>query len=403
MPSIEKRGTNSFRLIIESGYDSMGKRLKKSKTIRIDDEKLLKTTRKLQDYLDLELAKFKMEVEAGEYIAPDKMLFSNFVEEWKTKFVEKHLEGKTIDNYLLHVRKRINPHFGHLRMDKIKTLHIIDYLDKLAGAGNRMDGRDGALGSATIVYNYRVLRSIFSKAEEWKVIKENPMNGVKKPKEALSSELNVYSEAEVKELFEALQNENIRLRTLIALALTTGMRRGELIGLEWKHIDFENGIIEVKQSIPMYINGKPLIKAPKTASSVRKIALPHSIVEELKELQQHMRKERLKINDRWQGGEHNFVFCSWDGKPLAQNRPTKWWRELFDRHPQLKYIRFHDLRHTSATLLINQGVHAKIISNRLGHSKISTTMDTYGHVIQSADVAAAQKLDTLFQKTKKNA
>ncbi|NOU95639.1 tyrosine-type recombinase/integrase [Paenibacillus sp. LMG 31456] len=401
MASFRKRGKNSWQLVVELGFDEKGDRIQKTKTVRIEDEKLLKTTKRLNEYLEQEVIKFKIEVESGHYISPDKMSFESFVKEWKSKFVLRNLEAKTVENYLFHSQKRIVPYFGHLRINQIKTIQIINYLDSLQHPGSRADRKNGSLGSASVVYNYRVLRSIFSKAVEWKLIKDNPMIGITKPKD-VPKEIEVYDDHEVRELFKSLQQEPIQFRILITLALTTGLRRGELLGLEWRHIDIEKGIIEVRQSIPIFKDGQPLIKPPKNKSSTRKISLPLSLVNELIEYQDHMSREQDSIEDRIEVRYHSFLFCNTSGLPYYPKTIGDQWRSFHKRNPHLKYIRFHDLRHTSATLLINQGVHAKIISSRLGHSNISTTMNVYGHVIQSADQAAADTFDTYFNNNKKD-
>src|SRR5689334_15153640 len=123
MASIEKRGGNSWRLIVEIGYDANGKRLKRYKTIKIEDPAILKTKKRLKDHLQEELIKFKIEVEAGEYIAPEKMTFGIFVEEWEIKYAVKHLSEKTLYTYRSHLKNRILPTFGHMRLDQIKPLH----------------------------------------------------------------------------------------------------------------------------------------------------------------------------------------------------------------------------------------------------------------------------------------
>jgi integrase len=395
MASIEKRGPNSWRFVVEAGLGADGKRIKRTKTIKIEDESLLKTSRKLRDYLNDELVKFKVEVEAGEYIAPDKLSFESFVKVWLDKFVRKELEYTTQVNYEFHVTKRIMPYFGAMKIEKIRALHIIDYLDKLSDAG---------LGSASIVYNYRVLRSIFNKAVEWQVIKESPMRAVKKPKEKPTVELNVYDEEESLELFAALQGAHCQLRMLITLALTTGMRRGELLGLEWKHIDLVTGTISVKQSVPAYKNGEPVIKLPKNQSSIRPIAVAPSVLEDLKAFRKEWLVLKMQLLKKWKAKtDQEFLFMTSapgsEGKPIYPKRLSEWWREFHaERLPKLKYIRFHDFRHTSVTLLINQGVHAKIISERLGHSNIGTTMDKYGHVIRKADQAAANLFDKILER-----
>jgi integrase len=188
---------------------------------------------------------------------------------------------------------------------------------------------------------------------------------------------------------------------MISLALTTGLRRGELLGLDWKNVDLEKGTINVRQSLTFSHSGGYKVKEPKTRNSSRKVSLPVSLLPELKNFKIHCNKLRLETVDLWEGGEHFFLFTSWNGKPLNPYSIGTWWRR-FTKRNQFKYIRFHDLHHTSATLLLNKGVHAKIISSRLGHANIATTLNIYAHALQEADQAAADKLDTLFTSRKEN-
>ncbi|MDR6884323.1 site-specific integrase [Bacillus sp. 3255] len=400
MASIEKRGANSWRLVVEAGYDAKGKRLKKYKAIKVEDPGLLKSAKRLKEYLQDELTRFKIEVEAGEYIAPEKMTFEAFVREWENKYAVKHLAEKTFYTYQSNLKNRILPTFGHLRLDQIKPLHIVSFLDALSKEGARLGYRKGNLASGTIEINHRVLKNIFSRAVEWKLIKQNPVASIKKP--VVQHKENVpYDENEVEELLIALRKEPIHWRIVVTLALTTGLRRGELLGLEWHHINWDTGVISVLQSVSMSPAGIPHVKQPKTKNSIRKVALPRSMLEELKEYYTHKVEERNKIGDRWQGGDYSFVFCHPDGKAFHQERPYLWFRDFIKKN-NLRYIRFHDLRHTSATLLINQGVHAKIISERLGHGNIGTTMNIYGHALRTADQSAADKFDKFLINKQRN-
>ncbi|WP_409347058.1 site-specific integrase [Paenibacillus sp. MBLB4367] len=117
----------------------------------------------------------------------------------------------------------------------------------------------------------------------------------------------------------------------------------------------------------------------------------------LKEYKLHCNKERMKASELWEGGEYFFLFTAWNGKPISPFSVNNYWGRFIKRN-NLKYIRFHDLRHTSATLLLNQGVHAKIISSRLGHADITTTLNIYAHALQEADQAAADQFDSLFSQ-----
>ncbi|MGO4344536.1 tyrosine-type recombinase/integrase [Paenibacillus sp. MCAF9] len=394
MASIEKRGPNSWRLVVEVGYDAKGKRVKRYKPIKIEDQTLLKTKKRLSDYLNEELVKFKIEVEAGEFITPEKMTFIAFVKEWEVKYALKHLAERTLYTYKSNLKNKIVPIFGHLRIDQIKTLHIVSFIDSLAIDGARQGFRKGNLSSGTIEINHRILKNIFTRAVEWRVIKHSPVDGVKKPL-VKHKVIIPYDEIEVKKLLHVLQKEPIHWRVMVTLALTTGLRRGKLLGLEWKHIDWNTGVIDVVQSVSMSPAGIAHVKEPKTKNSKRKVSIPASMLEDMREYYIYKIKERDKIGDRWQGGNYFFMFCHPDGKAFHQERSYLWFRN-FIKNNKLRYIRFHDLRHTSATLLINQGVHAKIISERLGHGNITTTMNVYGHALRSADQSAADKFEAFL-------
>ncbi|NMM52034.1 site-specific integrase [Paenibacillus aquistagni] len=393
MANIQQRGPNSWFFTIYTGRGPDGKYGRKTKTLTITDQALLKTKKKLQDYIDDEYAKFRQEVQAGEYIAPEKMTFGDFIEDWREKYGVKHLGERTLYAYDSTINKHLLPVFGHMRLDQIKTIHIINYLDTLNKGGARKDKKEGSLSSGTIQYHHRVLKNVFTRAVEWKFIKNNPVSDVRKPK-VQYKEVVPYDEDEVSQLMLALQNEPFHWRMMITLALTTGLRRGELLGLEWKHVNWKTGIIEVVQSVTKSVDGLANLKEPKN-NKRRKVSLPSSILEEFKNYYTSRVRERDKIGDAWKGGDHFFVFSHPNGKAFNQERPYIWFKKFTQRNG-FRHIRFHDLRHTSATLLINQGVHAKIISERLGHSNITTTMNIYGHALQTADQMAAEKLNNLF-------
>lgn len=177
-----------------------------------------------------------------------------------------------------------------------------------------------------------------------------------------------------------------------------GLRRSECLGLEWTRVNIKEQTIDIKEVITKGRKGA-VIKEPKTKKSKRLISLPESVIKELAEYQLHWKKEKLKMGELWTEEKREWLFCNEYGNHFYPDTPTTWWRRFINR-VGIRYIRLHDLRHTSATLLINQGVHAKIISERLGHSDIRVTMNTYGHVLRHADQEAANKLDDLFSNKK---
>jgi integrase len=389
MANIQKRGENSFFFTVSLGKDADNKYKRRTKTITVEKKM---TPKQLKEYLEHEYLKFKQQVLAGEYITPDKMIFSDFFKEWEKKYADKELAETTLTNYLTHLKNYIIPKIGHIRIDQITPMHIISLLEDM----KRIKDPGRPLSNRTKQDTYLTLRNIFERAVEWQVITLNPLTKVKKPKilDEEAKEVNVYDEDEVITLLQAVQSEPFHWRIFLSLALIAGLRRSESLGLEWKNINLEEGILDIQQVITKGRNGA-VIKPPKTKTSKRLITLPSSLVEELKLYKVHCKNESDKMGDKWIETEREWLFFNENGTHFYPTTPTTWWRR-FTKRARVRFIRLHDLRHTSATLLINQGIHAKIISSRLGHSDIRVTMNTYGHALRSADRAAAEVFENIL-------
>jgi integrase len=253
MANIQARGTNSWFFTVSLGKGADGKYIRRTKTITIEDKALLNTKKKLQDYLDDEYAAFRQEALSGEYISPIKMTFGAFVDEWKEKYAIKHLGRATLETYLMHLNGRVIPKIGHLKLEDIKTMHLVDFMEEISNSA-RKDGKEGKLSAGTIHYIHRATRNVFSRAVDWKLIKSNPLDGVKKPK-IETQDLDVYTQQDTDQVFTLLMKEKDLWRILITLALTTGLRRGELLGLEWKHINLDACTIDVKQTLSFTKSG----------------------------------------------------------------------------------------------------------------------------------------------------
>jgi len=394
--SIEKRSDNTWRLTVDLGFKGDGTRDRHRRTVTINDKALLRTTKKLREYLDDELYKFRIEVESGEYIKPEKMLFRDFVEnEWKPKYGSKtdNLSPLAYKTYCAHIKTHILPVFGNKELSEIKTLHIVTFINDLSKPGARKDGKGDTLAPGTIQITHRVLKNILTRATEWQLIKSNPMVNVKKPK-AEQTEFEFYDEVEAKEVITALYQEPRRWRLFILGAMIGGCRRGELIGLEWSEVDFEQMAISINKSISLTEHSKAVEKGPKSKSSKRTIDMPEWY---MNELETHLReweieKKKAMLAGEWIGENRGYVFHAGYGKPLYYSYPTEWWKKFLKRH-KLKQIRLHDLRHSSATLLIEAGASMKAIQKRLGHAKHQTTADIYAHVTKKVSRDTAEKFD----------
>lgn len=387
MANIIKRGENSYRFVVSLPKNAKGEYPRKTITYVVTEKM---SPKKLEEHLEHEYLKFKQEVLSGNYIKPEKMLFSVFAEEWLKKFAEKELSSTTYANYESKLTTNILPVIGHVRMDEINTLMLQTLMDEL----KRKDDSSTELSFYTKFDVYRTLRSIFKYAVQWNVLVKNPLEGVNKPKNRNKKEVNAYDENEVATIFNALIEEPFKWRIFAMLAIVAGIRRGENLALEWSDIDFENSRIDIHKSI-VSADGKTEIKETKTDSSNRLVSLPQSVVDELRKYRVHWVQEKLMAKN-WTENEREWLFHQRNGTYVHPSSATHWWNK-FARKLDIRYIRLHDLRHTSASLLIAQGVHAKIISERLGHANIKITMDTYGHALRSADQAAADKFEILFQ------
>lgn len=380
--TIEKRGENSWRLTYINGINADGKQIRYRKTVKA------KSPREVEKLLALMIA----EIEQGQFINTKKLTFADFVTRWFKDYGENNLAPKTLHRYKQLFDSRILPALGHYKIEQIKPVHILEFYNTLINEGTRLDGRPGKISEQTVLYHHRVISAVLQDAVEWQVIPYNPAKRVKPPK-VKKTQGKYYDEEQTATLLHAVENEAFDYRVILVLAISTGLRRGELMGLEWSDIDFEKLTLTVRQ-VSQYIPGKGIFtKEPKNETSKRTVSLPLSVVSLVKDYRKEWAENRLKIADLWQGSDRLFV--TWDGNPMHPDTVSKWFPKFLKKH-HLPSIPFHGLRHTAATLLIKEGLHAKTISSRLGHSNINTTMNIYGHALKSADKEAADKLNHIF-------
>lgn len=414
MGYFEKRGENKWRLVVVTGYKSDGTQIRERENIEIDDPQILKSQKKIKDFLNKELLKFEMKVQAGNYITPEKMLFSAFIEEWRTKYGKSQLSPTTLKVYNDVINVRLMPVFGHMKLDQIKAMHILSFLKDLEKPGSRKDGKEGTLDSGTIGYIYRVLKNIFTRATEWKLLPENPMEGIAKPKPKNSREKllqqrenpQYYNESEAQMVVDALYKETRKWRLLILGSMFGGFRRGELLGLEWPNVNFTDNTIIIDNNIPLSEGGEAIEKDPKSIASNRTVDMPEWYMEELKLYYGEWFRERDRLGTKWVGAERQFVFHNGTGTPYYYQHPYKWFKRFCTRH-KIRFIKFHGLRHSSGTLLLEDEDESnfdsilKAIQERLGHARFSTTTDSYVHVTKKLKKRTAGKYDKFSRSANK--
>lgn len=393
--SIEKRGKNSYRLIVSEGYDLHGKPLIHRKTVHGTKKEA-----------EVELAKFVTEVQSGLVIDGKALRFSEFVEIWKRDYGSKELAPSTYKRYCRMLETRLLPYFGRFYINKIKPTDIMKFYDLLEKDTQlvRKQGNNGAktkkpLSGKTILEHHRLLRAMLHKAVYWQLIVANPAERVQPPK-ARKPKRKSYDDEQTKILLENLEllsSEDTKYKVAIILTVFTGVRLGELMGLEWQDVDFKNGIISINRSSQYLADMGVFTKVPKTESSIREIAIPKFIISLLEEYKLWYEEQKSIYGELWTDSDRLFVQA--DGKPMHPSTISKWFVK-FVAQIGLPVINFHGLRHTNASLLVAQNIDIAVISARLGHAQISTTLDFYVHPLLSHNRKAGYALENLLLPTR---
>ena len=462
MATIQKRGS-SYKIVVSCGYDLNGKQLRRTMTWTPPEGM---TKRQTEKELNRQATLFEEKCRSGQ-VLDGNIKFADFAEKWFRDYAEKQLRPTTVAGYR-HFIKRVLPAIGHIRMDKLRPHHFMAFYDNLAESGIREDtlyrckldfktflqkehitavqlaekagigvrtlyalnrGQkvkaetaqkiDAALNCAqsifepvdgdkqltgnTVAHYHKMLSSMMSTAVKWQSIYDNPCARVDPPK-IERKEAAYLDEIQAQRLLDLLDNEPITYRTMITLLLHTGLRRGELCGLEWGDIDLERGLLDVQRS-SLYLPEKGVfMDDTKNNSSKRVLKLTPDALVMLRQYKAWQGRERLRIGDQWAEawGDHPRLFTTWNGKPLHPATVTGWFHDFIARS-DLPPVSIHSLRHTNATLLIAAGTNVRTVSAHLGHSQTSTTMNIYSHSIKSAEAAAAEALQSVLTRSKKRA
>lgn len=393
--SIEKRGKNSYRLTVSEGFDLNGKPMIHRKTVH--------GTKK---DAEVELAKFVTEVQNGLVIDGKSLKFSEFTEIWKRDYGSKELAPSTYKRYCRMLETRLLPYFGHFYINKIKPTDIMKFYDLLEKDTQlvRKKGNNGSktrkpLSCKTILEHHRLLRAMLHKAVYWQLVVSNPAERVQPPK-ARKPKRKSYDDEQTKILLENLEllsSEDTKYKVAIILTVFTGVRLGELMGLEWQDVDFKNGIISINRSSQYLSDMGVFTKVPKTESSIREIAIPEFIISLLEEYKLWYEEQKSVYGELWTNSDRLFVQA--DGKPMHPSTISKWFVKYVGQIG-LPVINFHGLRHTNASLLVAQNIDIAVISARLGHAQISTTLDFYVHPLLSHNRKAGYALENLLLPTR---
>jgi integrase len=301
-----------------------------------------------------------------------------FLERWLDAVASQRVRPRTFERYQGVVSKHLAPELGHLPLPKLTPQHI----ERLYVA------KRGDLSPAGVRYIHQVLHAALAHAARMRMIAYNPADGVAPPR-PVQQEMLYLAPDEARRFLTLIEDEP--LGPLYTLAMTTGMRLGELLGLRWQAISGTD--LEVRVAL-IRVGGAWSLSAPKTPKSRRRIALSTTAQKALKRQRRLQAEARLRAGLAWT--DYGLVFTDEFGEPLTGSRITERRLRPLMRREGLPPIRFHDLRHTAATLMLTAGVNPKVVSEMLGHTSVAITLDRYSHVLPTMQAEAVRRLDDVL-------
>ena len=328
--------------------------------------------------VDEKLTKAKADRDGGLVFDADGVKVGEYLERWLADSVRDTVRPTTFERYEQMVRLHIRPVLGRLKLKNLTPAHV---------RGHYREKLDAGLSPRTVQYVHVTLHKALKQAVMDGLIPRNATEAVKPP-QVRREEMQPLSPEQVKVLLEAARDE--RLEALYVLAVTTGLRQGELLGLKWEDVDLEARTLRVRRTLAT-TKGGPQLAAPKTKSSRRTVRLTQGAVNALRSHLERQLKEIDRAGSLWR--ENGLIFASEAGDPLDRRYVTNHRFKPLLKQAQLPLVRFHDLRHTCATLLLGRNVNPKIVSEMLGHASIAIALDTYSHVLPNMQGEAAKAME----------
>ena len=333
------------------------------------------------------------EQQQGTLITTAPQTVAHFLTDWLENTHRRRIRPRTYERYRETVDMHIIPSLGRYQLQKLTAQHVQGFYTKKADEG---------LAPATIIYYHSVLHNALDTAVKWGLVYRNVCDLVSPPRKQ-QFEIQALTMVQMQMLLATVRGH--KWEALYTLALATGMRRGELLGLKWQDINVETGILQVRRVLSRVPTNMPerehvYVEAePKTQKSRRSVMIAPFALEALKRHYASQLEAKLKADAYWQ--EYDYVFCTLHGTHLNPNHVVEEFKKILNR-AGLPNIRFHDLRHSAATLLLSLGVHPKVVQELLGHTQISMTMDVYSHVLPGMQQDAMRQLDAALIQQKGN-
>jgi integrase len=328
------------------------------------------------------LAKGLSDREGGLSFDAENLKLGEYLERWLTDSVRDSVRDVTYRGYDRQVRNHITPTLGNIKLKALTPTHA---------RGLYRDKTDAGLSPRTVQYVHVTLHKALKQAVNDGLVPRNVTEAVKPP-QLRREEIKPLTSKQAKMFLKAVRGD--RLEALYVLAITAGLRQGELLGLRWEDLDIERGTLQICRTLSGSKQGNPIFSIPKTAKGKRSVRLTDMAVDALQRHRQLQIEERQSLDGLWQ--EYGLVFTTQIGTPVNRhNLVNRSFKPLL-KHAGLLEIRFHDLRHTCATLMLCGGIHPKVVQELLGHASVTITLDTYSHVVPDMQEEAAGKMDSML-------
>jgi integrase len=336
-----------------------------------------KTRREAQDKLRGALR----DIDAGLNLSADRQTVAQYLDKWLSASAKPSVKIRTYEGYESIVRVRVAPRIGRMQLAKLTPLDLQSLYSELADAG---------LSARSIGHTHRVLHRALDQAVKWNILARNPCHGTTAPRPQ-RAEMKVLTPEQVRAFLAATVDHPAH--ALYTLAVTSGMRVGELLGLQWGDVDLDAGHLTIRRALQQQNSAGLVFVTPKTTKSRRRILLSQRAIDALRAHRDRQTFHRKQVGTEWR--DLDLVFPG----PFGGPTDPSWSRQVFYAALEaagMPRVRFHDLRHTAATLALMQGVHPKVVSDMLGHSSVGLTLDTYSHLLPAMHQQAAAAMDAIL-------
>lgn len=373
MATIRRRPNGTYEIKVSCGYGVDGKQRNQYKSYKPEPGM---TKRQIEKEMQRQAILFEEDCKRGQITAAVK--FETFAEQWFEEYAKVNLRPTSYAR-MKQLTKRVYPAIGHKRLDKITARDIQKFItDMLTNGRNLNNGKP--LSRKTAVHHLSFISDVFSYAVRMGMLCDNPCRRVFVPKQE-QEEKQIYTIEQVKILYENLKSEPMKYQAYLLLSIYSGYRRSEMLGLEWKDIDFEHDLIHVRRT-SQYTSEKGIYTdTTKTRKSKRVSKMPASIMNLLRQFKADQNEEARRLGTKWE--DYDRLFTKWNGAPMNPQTPFEWLKGYCERIG-IPFRNIHSLCHLHASLLIFEGVDVVAVSEDMGHSVVGTTLNLYSHMFQEA-------------------